>query len=245
MSSQSNKRKFASFDQEGAGPVKKRLCGFVIVLVALLMSPSGVSDMQSGTEAPGTIQLPEPARSGVVSLEEALAQRRSVRDFSSGVLTNRQLSQLLWAAQGISSTEGYRTAPSAGALYPLEVYVTMSAGFYHYIPARHHLNLVSAVDVRQALYHAGLEQEAIKEAAAVFVIAGVYERAARKYGATRGERYVHLEAGHAAQNLLLEAEALGLGAVPIGAFRDAEVQKVLSLPRNHQPLYLVPVGEPR
>lgn len=225
--------------------MRKTLCGLAIVLVAFLMSPSGVSEMQSNTEAPGTIQLPEPARSGVVSLEEALAQRRSVREFLPGALTDRQLSQLLWAAQGITAPGGYRTAPSAGALYPLEVYVAMPAGFYHYAPARHRLTLASANDLRQALYHAALEQEAIAEAGAVFVIAAVYERTAQKYGVTRGERYVHIEAGHAAQNLLLEAIALGLGAVPMGAFHDAEVQKVLSLPRNHQPLYLIPVGKPR
>lgn len=235
----------ASRDREATVVTKKILCGLAIVLVAFLVFPAGVNGMQSNTEARGTIQLPEPARSGVVSLEEALAERRSVREFLPDALTDRQLSQLLWAAQGISAPGGYRTAPSAGALYPLEVYVAMPAGFYHYVPERHRLNLKSAVDLRQALCRAALDQQAIAEAGAVFVIAAVYERTMHKYGATRGERYVHLEAGHAAQNLLLEAVALGLGAVPMGAFRDAEVQKVLSLPRNHQPLYLISVGKPR
>ncbi|MEJ2010363.1 MAG: SagB/ThcOx family dehydrogenase [Acidobacteriota bacterium] len=225
--------------------MKKIFSWLAIVLVAFLMFPSGVNNMQSNPDAPGTIQLPEPARSGVVSLEEALAQRRSVREFLPDALTTRQLSQLLWAAQGITASGGYRTAPSAGALYPLEIYVAIPIGFYHHIPARHRLTLVSATDMRQPLYRAALEQEAIRDAGAVFVIAAVYERTAQKYGATRGERYVHIEAGHAAQNLLLEAGALGLGAVPMGAFRDADVQKVLSLPRNHQPLYLIPVGKPR
>ncbi len=200
--------------------------------------------MQHGTESPTTIQLPRPARSGVVSLEEAISQRRSVREFAPGSLSERQLSQLLWAAQGITGSDGYRTAPSAGALYPLEMYVALPAGCYHHDPARHRLDRISAEDLRPALYHAALEQQAIREAEAVFVITAVYERTAQKYGSSRSPRYVHLEAGHAAQNLLLQAVALGLGAVPMGAFHDAEVQKALSLPRNHEPLYLIPVGKP-
>lgn len=201
--------------------------------------------MHHETESPTTIQLPTPARSGVVSLEEVLSQRRASREFIPGPLSERQLSQLLWAAQGITSSEGYRTAPSAGALYPLEIYVVLPAGFYHYDPARHRLDRISAEDLRPALYRAALEQQAIREAEAVFVMTAVYERTAQKYGAARSPRYVHLEAGHAAQNLLLEAVALGLGAVPMGAFHDAEVQKALSLPRNHEPLYLIPAGKPR
>ncbi len=201
--------------------------------------------MHRDTESPTTIQLPRPARSGVVSLEEALSQRRSTREFAPGPLSERQLSQLLWAAQGTTSSEGYRTAPSAGALYPLEIYVVLSTGFYHYKPDLHRLDRVSAEDLRPALCRAALEQEAIKEAETVFVMTAVYERTVRKYGTERSPRYVHLEAGHAAQNLLLEAVALGLGGVPIGAFHDGEVQRVLSLPRDHQPLYLIPVGKPR
>ena len=201
--------------------------------------------MRHETESPTTIQLPKPARSGVVSLEEVLSQRRSTREFIPGPLSERQLSQLLWAAQGITSSEGYRTAPSAGALYPLEVYVVLPAGFYHYDPARHRLDRISREDLRPALCHAAVEQQAIREAEAVFVMTAVYERTSQKYGTARSGRYVHLEAGHAAQNLLLEAVALGLGAVPMGAFHDAEVQKALSLPRNHEPLYLIPAGKTR
>jgi SagB-type dehydrogenase family enzyme len=213
--------------------------------VCLIMVPASGSDMHHETESPTTIQLPTPARSGVVSLEEVLSQRRATREFIPGPLSERQLSQLLWAAQGITGSEGYRTAPSAGASYPLEIYVVLPAGFYHYDPARHRLDRISAEDLRPALCHAALEQQAVREAEAVFVITAVYERTAQKYGTARGSRYVHLEAGHAAQNLLLEAVALGLGAVSMGAFHDAEVQKALSLPRNHEPLYLIPVGKPR
>lgn len=220
-------------------------CANAIVLFVCLMAPATGSMMQRDTKSPASIQLPRPARSGVVSLEEALSQRRSTREFAPGPLTERQLSQLLWAAQGITSPEGLRTAPSAGALYPLEIYVVLPVGFYHYDPARHCLDRISADDLRPALYDAALAQQAVREAETVFVMAGVYERTAQKYGTSRSRRYVHLEAGHAAQNLLLEAVALGLGAVPIGAFHDTEVQKALSLPRNHQPLYLIPSGKPR
>lgn len=201
--------------------------------------------MQHSTDSPSSIQLPRPARSGVVSLEEALSQRRSTREFAPGPLTERQLSQLLWAMQGVTGSDGFRTAPSAGALYPLEIYVVLPAGFYHYDPSRHCLDRILADDLRPALCHAALAQQSISEAEAVFVMTAIYERTAQKYGAARSRRYVHLEAGHAAQNLLLEAVALGLGAVSMGAFHDTEVQKALSLPRNHQPLYLIPAGTPR
>ena len=114
--------------------------------------------MHRDTESPSTIQLPRPARSGVVSLEEALSQRRSTREFASGPLSERQLSQLLWAAQGATSSDGYRTAPSAGALYPLEIYVVLATGFYHYDPDRHRLDRISPEDLRPALYRAALER---------------------------------------------------------------------------------------
>ena len=191
------------------------------------------------------IALPSPARSGHMSLEAALARRRSVREFSNRPLSDQDLSQLLWAAQGITHPEGLRTAPSAGALYPLELYVAYAAGLYRYDPQRHELQRRSERDLRPALYRAALEQESVREAPAVFLITAIYGRTARKYGDTRSPRYVHMEAGHAAQNLLLQAVALGLGAVPIGAFHDAQVQKVLGLAAEEYPLYLIPAGYAR
>ncbi len=191
------------------------------------------------------VELPPPARTGRMSLEEALARRRSVRKLSDKPLSDRELSQLLWAAQGITHGEGLRTAPSAGALYPLEIYVATATGLFHYDPPRHQLHRRSELDLRPALYRAALSQEPVREAAAVFVVAAVYERTAQKYGADRSPRYVHLEAGHAAQNLLLQAVALGLGGVPMGAFRDAEIQKALSLPAGERSLYVIPIGHPR
>ncbi len=191
-----------------------------------------------------TIDLPQPRLKGDLSLEEALARRRSVRQYSEAALSLEVLGQLLWAAQGITHPGGYRTAPSAGALYPLEVYAVTPKAAYHYEPQHHRLSIQAEGDLRPRLHQAALRQEAVLKAPAVIVITAVYARTTQKYGEQRGIRYVHLEAGHAAQNLLLQAVALGLGGVPIGAFHDAQVQQVLVLPADQQPLYLIPVGYP-
>lgn len=191
------------------------------------------------------LKLPPPASNGPLSLEEALARRRSHRTFTGEPLTMEMLSQLLWAASGVTDREGYRTAPSAGALYPLEIYLVTAAAFYHYEPRRHRLVTRIGRDLRHEVSRAALDQEAILEAPAVLVIAAVYERTAAKYGRARAERYVHLEAGHAAQNVLLQAVSLDLGAVPIGAFHDDRLHRVLGLPPNHDPVYLIPIGHPR
>ncbi len=190
------------------------------------------------------IVLPTPQRQGTLSVEEALAQRRSVRTFSDTPLALAELGQLLWAAQGITDPTGLRTAPSAGALYPLEVYAVTAEGVYRYDPASHHLVVLARGDMRQPLYNAALHQAAVLNAPTVIVIAADYARTAVKYGEERSQRYVQLEAGHAAQNILLQAVALNLGAVTIGAFEDAKVKQALALPDNQQPLYLIPVGHP-
>ena len=189
--------------------------------------------------------LPQPRDRGRMSLEETLARRRSVRDFSRASITPAELGQLCWAAQGVSAPAGLRTAPSAGALYPLELYVVTADGVLHYRPDAHGTSLHRAGDLRNELQQAALGQDPLGEAPVVFVLAAVYERTAAKYGEGRARRYVQLEAGHAAQNLLLQAVALGLGAVPIGAFDDRRVQKVLGLPADQEPLYLIPVGHTR
>ena len=205
--------------------------------------PTGVQEVTASPRAE-EIALPAPRLKGTMSLEEALAARRSVREFTEEKLTLEEISQLLWAAQGITAAWGGRTAPSAGALYPLEVYVATADGLYHYVPQGHKAIVESRADLRGELWRAGLSQDAIHQAPAVFVITAVYARTEKKYGG-RAERYVKLEAGHAAQNLILQAVALGLGGVPIGAFYDEQVQSTLSLPSDHEPLYLVPIGHPR
>lgn len=227
--------------------LRATLC--LVVLCAASAIPAGcdVSDASS-TPQPAILQrtpLPAPTLSGSRSLEEILASRRSVRDFDSEPLTQSEIGQLLWAAQGITDPHGYRTAPSAGALYPLELYLAIRDGVFHYHPASHELETLGTEDSRQQLFQAALHQEPVRQAPAVFVLTAVYERTAGKYGEVRTPRYVHLETGHAAQNLLLQATALGLGAVPIGAFHDDAVQAALGLPADHRPLYLIPVGHPR
>jgi SagB-type dehydrogenase family enzyme len=198
--------------------------------------------MTGVSAAPET--LPPPERRGPLSLEEAIRARRSVREFGPAEISPRELSQLLWAAQGVTGDGGLRAAPSAGALYPLEVYVVLPSGCFHYDPARHRLVRRATRDLRSALESAALGQRPIADAPAVFVIAAVEARTRRKYGA-RTERYVAMEAGHAAQNLLLQAVALGLGGVPIGAFDNGRVARALALPAGERPLYLLPVGHPR
>lgn len=189
------------------------------------------------------VALPPPQLKGDMSLEEALAARRSVRKFQPTPLTAEQIGQLCWAAQGISDkARGLRTAPSAGATYPLELYVVTAEGVRRYLPSAHALDSHLADDVREALCRAALGQRCVAQAPAVFVIAADVSRTARKYG-DRARRYVDIEVGHAAQNLLLQAVALDLGAVPVGAFDDAEVAKALKLPAEHAPLYLIPVGK--
>ena len=212
----------------------------VMVIQATPSSPGEVD-----TVLPQTILLPTPRLEGRITLEEALTKRRSVREYSDNPITSEELGQLLWSAQGVTHPAGYRTAPSAGALYPLEVYVITPVGIYHYNPPEHSLSLHQQGDFRPMLYAAALQQDAVLNASTVFIIAAVYERTEMKYGNKRSPRYVQLEAGHAAQNLLLQVVALDFGAVSIGAFDDEKVKEALSLPDDHQPLYLIPVGHPK
>jgi SagB-type dehydrogenase family enzyme len=193
------------------------------------------------------IKLPEPKYDGSIPVEEALFKRRSVRDFKDMPLTVSEVSQLLWAAQGITGAGGRRTAPSAGALYPLEIYVIAAnvngllAGIYKYRPNRHELLRIIKGDRRNDLCDAALGQSSIRRSAAVIVLSGVYERTTEKYG-ERGIRYVHMEVGHAAQNIYLQAVSLGLGTVVIGAFRDEAVKRIFKMAGGEMPLYIMPVG---
>lgn len=192
------------------------------------------------------VNLPRPPAAGAMSLEEALARRRSVREFAPGELTLPEISQLVWAAQGVTAPER-RTAPSPGATYPLEVYLvvgevnSLAAGVYRYDPGPHRLELVADGDIRVPVADVAVGQTWISKAAIVVVLAAVFERTTARYG-KRGERYVYVEAGHAAQNLLLQAVALGLGARPVGAFNDLGVSRLLLLPDGETPLYIIPVG---
>lgn len=198
-------------------------------------------------DSSNTVVLPEVSLTGDVSLEQLLSQRRSIREYTKGAVSLNDVGQLLWAAQGITNARGFRTAPSAGGLYPLELYLVvgevdhLSPGVYHYRPDGHQLQKVVADDKRRDLVRAALSQEWVKEAAVVIVFTADYARSAGKYGA-RATRYVHIEVGHAAQNLFLQAEALNLATVPVGAFKDDAVARALQIPEDLEPLLLMPVG---
>lgn len=197
-----------------------------------------------------SIRLPPPRSAGGISVQDALARRRSVRKYLAKPLTLDALSRLLWAAQGVTDPRGLRTAPSAGALYPLETYVAVGevtglrSGLYKYHPDDHLLKSVAEGDLRLQLADACFGQAWIKESAAVIIFCGVYERTTKKYG-RRGLQYVHMEVGHAAENLSLEAVSMNLGTVVVGAFDDQKVKDILSLPAEETPLCLMPVGAVR
>jgi len=222
----------------------------LVVLVLVLTGAIAVTLLSPTSSAPTATDrgvpeaLPSPRLAGPLSLEEALRARRSIRSFSAQALMRTEIGQLLWAAQGVTDAAGHRTAPSAGALYPLELDVVTPDGVARYMPDEHGLAWRTTTDVRPLLRAAALDQSTVGEAPLVIVISGVVERTATRYGA-RAQRYVDLEAGHAAQNILLQAVSLGLGAVPIGAFDDAAVRRVLDLAQGEAPLYLIPVGHAR
>jgi SagB-type dehydrogenase family enzyme len=197
------------------------------------------------------IKLPSPNPQGKMSVEAAISKRRSVRRFRTQPLSLAQLSQLLWSAQGITGSGGRRAVPSAGATYPLEIFVVvgahgienLAAGIYHYQVDNHSLSLHLNGDLRQKLADAALGQSLIANCPVVIVVCALHPRTAYRYG-RRGERYVHMEVGHVGQNLSLQAVALGLATVMIGAFEDEEVSKALKIEEQIRPLYIVPVGEP-
>lgn len=206
-----------------------------------------------GPDAPAQgVDLPQPGDDGPMSLERAIAGRHSVRSYADRGLEPEQIGQLLWSALGIT-VDGVsgptRAAPSAGGLYPLRAYVVVGQaggvepGVYRYDAERHRLERLRDADVRDDLARAALGQRAVGEAPCVVVLGADYEVTRRRYGDRGVERYVHMDAGHAAQNVLLQAVALGLGAAPIGAFDDAAVARLLRM--DTEPLYLIPVGYPR
>ncbi len=179
-----------------------------------------------------------------MSLEEALRLRRSVRSYREKQLSEDVLGRLLWSAQGViePGERPRRTAPSAGARYPLEAYVATQDLLAHYRPADHSLRILQRADVRGDLERAALGQEFLRQAPAVIILTCVAKRIEERYGKSRGARYIAMEAGHAAQNVLLQATALGLASVPVGAFQDSQVGTILGLSSGEQAVYLLPVG---
>ena len=194
--------------------------------------------------------LPKPSLGGAMSVEHALAHRRSTREFDPAPLPLAAVSQLLWAAQGVTHERGFRTAPSAGALFPLEIYLVagavsgLAAGIHHYEPERHRLVRMSTGDLREELTSLAHGQDWMMDAPAVLVIAADTSRTARKYG-RRAARYVAMEAGYASQNVYLQSQALGLGTCMVGAFSDRPVKQLLRMPSEVEPLGLMPIGRRR
>jgi SagB-type dehydrogenase family enzyme len=221
------------------------------VVLALLLSPLGgtwgVLSSPVEPDSRKVVKLPQPHYVSEASLEQCLFMRRSVRSYSKEPLTVSEISQVLWAAQGITSKEGKRTAPSAGALYPLEIYLVagnvtdLEPGVYKYRPVDHVLVEMLTGDLRLELSEAAGSKKSVGDAAVVVAIAAVYQRTQQKYK-KRGVRYVHMEAGHAAQNAWLQAQSLQLGAVTVGGFDEKRVAALLRMEAEEEPVYLLPVG---
>ena len=203
------------------------------------------------------VKLPEPVLDGSVSVEKALATRRSVRQYQNEPLTLNEISQLVWSAYGVTQPipdvpelrGGLKTAPSAGALYPLDIYVVagnvtnLSPGIYKYQPETHELLQLSEGDKRKELCDAALNQTWIKEAPVSIVYSAIYERNTSKYGKRGRERYICMDLGHSAENVYLQCASLGLGTCAIGAFLDDNVKLVIQMTRSEEPLYIMPVGK--
>lgn len=203
-----------------------------------------------------TYVLPSPILSSNFSLEEALQKRRSRRSYQKDALSPEQLSQVLWAAYGITKptpkrpaiSGGLRTAPSAGALYPLEIYVLVGnvkgiePGVYKYHPIGHKIVSVMGKDIRTDLCAAALNQEMVKTAPVSLLYCAVFSRTMEKYG-ERGRRYVYMDLGHSAENVYLQVETLHLGTCVVAAFEDEKVKEIMPFAAEEEPLYIMPIGK--
>jgi SagB-type dehydrogenase family enzyme len=206
----------------------------------------------------GYVKLPHPRTIGDQSLEEILLNRRSRRHYQTSSLSLTEISQILWAAYGLKEPEssrkyagkGDRTCPSAGAIFPLEIYLVagnitgIPSGFYHFIPAEHALEQIHDQDLRKDIYHTAYPREMIRVAPACLIYAAIEGRVMERYGERGRQRYIPMDIGHSAQNVYLQAEALGLGTCAIGAFDDEGLIQVLVLPAEEIPLYMMPLGYP-
>ena len=224
--------------------INKFVFAFCLLVLVGFNSSESIASQQT---IASIISLPKPDVSHGMPLNSTLKSRRSHRRFSKKSLSLTELSQLLWSAQGVTHFFGFRTAPSAGALYPLEIYVAvsnvdqLSQGIYHYKPDSHELELIIKGDHSKQFSQAANRQSSIKKATATLIITAVIKRTEQKYG-QRAKRYVHIEAGSAAQNIYLQAASLQLGTVYIGSFKDKKVLQLMQLPMDHKPLGLMPVG---
>jgi SagB-type dehydrogenase family enzyme len=224
------------------------IAGTGIGLVKLAEISGQRGELKTGGEV---IKLPEPQNRSNVSVEQAIGKRRSRRSYTNDPVLLGDIAQLCWAAQGVTDPiNGLRAAPSAGALYPIELFLVVGSsdletGVYHYLSRDHALETVKRGEYRNQLREASLGQEHVGNGALDFVITGIYDRTTAKYGDRGRERYVPMEAGCVAENLYLQAEALGLGTVSVGSFHDDQVREVISAPGQYVPLFIMPIGHVR
>jgi len=229
------------------------ILGLILIIATgiLFFGPKPVNHLitQNYMKRENKIILPQPKHQSKMSIEEALLKRRSAREYRDEPLNLQEISQLLWAAQGITDPQtGKRTAPSAGALYPLKVYImgqieSLAVGMYQYNPDEHYLIKIGDKDLKKELAKAAYDQTWIEKAPVNIIFTGNYEIIAQKYGEEKAPRYTHMEVGHAAQNVYLQAESLNLGTVTVGGFEIEKVKKILSLPAEEEPLYIMPIGK--
>ncbi|TKJ29717.1 nitroreductase [bacterium (candidate division B38) B3_B38] len=225
-----------------------------LLLTLLLLIPGSFTlacrQEEKAQQPAAEIKLPPPSLTGKVSVEEAIKARRTIRSFQPQPLTLSQVSQLLWAAQGITGgRDNLRAVASAGALDPIEMYMVvgdkgvegLEAGIYHYLPKSHSVEVVKKGDYQDKVVEGALGQQWIGTAPIVMIVTAEYARTTVKYK-ERGIRYVHVEVGHVGQNIFLQAEAIGLGAGIVGAYSDEQIAKVLGLPSEITPLLIMPVG---
>ncbi len=224
--------------------MKKSILIFVLLAVCSSVCLTQATAADTAPSAPAVIRLPKPQTNGSFSLEQALANRRSVREFTDEPLTISQIGQLCWAAQGITEpNKAFRTAPSAGAVYPIQLYVLLPEGLYVYLPEKHELSLVIGKDLRYSVFNSSFNQRVVQKAPCTFMITGNSKKVEAKYR-NRGEKFTYIETGHIAQNIHLQAVTLGLGSVSIGIMDAKTIAQVCKLPENLDVLYLVPVGKP-
>ncbi|MBN3041011.1 MAG: SagB/ThcOx family dehydrogenase [Candidatus Omnitrophica bacterium] len=217
---------------------------FFLVIILALCYAQVASPEQEKMNKTDQIKLPKPILKGKISLEEAILNRRSIRSYKQDQLSLEQIGQLLWAAGGITAESGerqYRTAPSAGAIYPIQIYALYKKGLFHYNPFEHSLDMVKDEDLRRDLTSVCGGQGSISQAPFVIIICGDYSKVTSRYG-QRGVRYTDIETGHIAENIHLQAVALGLGSVPIGSYDDGKVREILGLGAGLDPLYIIPAG---
>ena len=242
--------------REDARLTRRETCQLAGILGLSFSGLSQIQPSHASAKGPinlgkeGPMNLTAPTMGGNVNVEMAIKQRRTVRSFADEPLTVDQLSQLLWAAQGVTDDGGLkRAAPSGGALYPIDVYAVagktgvqgLDCGVYHYDPPRHSIRRILDKDARERVAKAAFGQMWMATAPLMLVLTAEYRRITVKYGG-RGKRYAMIEVGHIGQNLFLQCEALGLVAGIVGAFDDRKVARGINAKRNHEPLIIMPIG---